>query len=151
MRATLGIALATTLSAAVISAYAHSGASGVVMERMELMKSIQGHMKVVGEMLQGKRDFAAEAVKTAGKTIAGQADEIPHKFPEGSIEGPSEATQSIWEDWDTFIRLSEELKVKALAMADAAENATDVSAIRTHFAAIGKTCSACHQDFRREK
>ena len=107
------------------------------------------HMKVVGEMIQGKREFAADAVKTAGKAIAGHADEFPHKFPEGSIEGPSEALHSIWQDWETFLRLSGELKVTALAMADAADTAADASGIRPHFSAVGKTCSECHQGFRK--
>jgi cytochrome c556 len=149
MKAFSGIAAAAVLSASVIAAYAHSGATGVVMERMELMKSIQDHMKIVGEMILGKREFDAESVKTAGQTIAGHAEEIPHKFPEGSIEGPSEATHTIWEEWDTFVKLTEELKVTALAMADAAETAVDETAIRPHFAAVGKTCLACHEDFRK--
>jgi cytochrome c556 len=150
MRARIGIATAAILSATILSAYAHGGATGVVMERMMIMKSIQNHMKVVGEMVQGKRNFTAETVKVAGKSIADHADEIPHKFPKGSIEEPSEATHSIWQDWEKFMKLTEELKVTALAMADAAGNANDASVIRPHFADVGKTCSACHEDFRKQ-
>ena len=149
MRVFFGITAAVVLSASVLAAYAHGGATGVVMERMELMKSIQDQMKIVGEMILGKREFDAESVKAAGQTIAGHAEVIPHKFPEGSIEGPSEATSTIWEEWDSFVKLAEELKATALSMADAAETAVDEAAIRPHFAAVGKTCLACHEDFRK--
>jgi len=137
------------LAATAIGAFAHSGAKGVVMERMELMKSIQGHMKTVGEMIQGKRAFKAADAKSAAENVAQHAEELPHKFPEGTVDHPSEALPSIWQDWERFVSIADEMKIRALALADAAEISSDASGLRPAFTAVGKTCSACHEDFRK--
>lgn len=144
------LAFASLLVAATgLGAFAHGGATGVVKERMEIMKSIQDHMKTVGEMIQGKRDFTADDAKTAAENIARHADELPHKFPEGTTDHPSEALPSIWKDWDRFVSIAEELETSALALAIAAGNSADAGDLRPHFAAVGETCTACHEGFRK--
>ncbi len=144
------LAFASLLVAATgVGAFAHGGATGVVMERMELMKSIQDHMKTVGEMIQGKRAFEPADAQAAAQAIAGHAEQLPNKFPEGSMDRPSEALPSIWQDWERFVSIAEEMKTSALSLADAAGSSTDAGTLRPHFAAVGKTCAACHEGFRK--
>lgn len=129
--------------------FAHSGATGVVKERMELMDSIASQMKLVGEMIKGQRAFAADSAVAAANMIAKHAAEMPEKFPEGSLDHPSEALPVIWEDWDDFLRLTEELETAANLLAQTAQSATDSGELRSAFATLGKTCSACHEGFRK--
>ena len=141
------LAIAIVTSPALV--FAHSGATGVVKERMELMDSIASQMKLVGEMIKGDRTFAGDSVVTAANMIAEHADEMPEKFPEGSLDHPSEALPVIWEDWDEFLRLAEELRTTAGSLAQVAQDATDSGELRLAFAAVGKTCTSCHEGFRK--
>ncbi len=132
-------------------AVAHSGATGIVKQRMELMKSIADQMKTIGKMIKGEEDFDAEQVAEAAETIVSHAEKVPEMFPKGSNEAPSEALPVIWQDWETFLQLSADMKQHANDLRSAAENAADVNGIRPQFMAVGKTCSACHEDFRIKK
>lgn len=143
-----GLPTIAFIVATVTMAFAHSGADGIVKERMEMMKSIAEQMKSIEEMIKGRQTFAAETLVSAAQAIASHADEIPDKFPEGSLKAPSEAHPLIWDEWDTFIGLADDLKDSATALVDAASMATDASTIRPDFLALGKTCLTCHEDFR---
>ena len=129
--------------------FAHSGATGIVKERMELMKSIAEQMKTVGKMIKGEDDFDADKVANAARMIVDHAEKVPEMFPEGSNDAPSEALPAIWQDWETFLQLTADMKLQAGNLLAAAANATDVNGIRPQFGAVGKTCSACHEDFRK--
>lgn len=129
-------------------AFAHSGATGIVKERMDLMKSIADQMKTIGRMIKGEDDYDADQASNAARTILAHAEKFPEMFPEGTAGAPSEALPAIWQDWETFLQISADLKRHANDLSAAAETASDVDAIRPHFVAVGKTCSACHEDFR---
>jgi len=147
--ATAIAAAALTLSTFTGLAFAHSGATGVVRERMDLMEDIADSMKQVGAMVRGKAAFDAEAVRAAADRVADHAGRMTDMFPQGSAGGASEALPAIWEDWDGFTDLAGELETKAGALSDVAENAQGVDDIRAHFAEMGRTCAACHEDFRK--
>jgi cytochrome c556 len=132
-------------------AIAHSGATGIVKERMELMKGIANQMKTIGSMVKGERNFSAEEASAAASMIATKSENVSDLFPEDSIMNPSEALPTIWEDWDAFVRLSEEMNTHAKTLAEASINADDVTTIRAAFVRLAKTCSSCHEDFRQDK
>jgi cytochrome c556 len=136
------------LLAFAIAAGAHSGAEGIVKERMEMMKDIAAHMKSVARMVRGNREFDADRVAEAASVIADHAAHIPEKFPQDSLGDPSEATAAIWDNWDEFTGLSEELEEKAEALLEASGNAADASSLGSEFRELGATCMSCHEDFR---
>ncbi len=131
------------------AALAHSGATGVVKDRMDLMKSVAAQMKTIGDMVKGQSAFDAVAAASAADAIGVHAQGVAVVFPEGSMDHPSEATAAIWQNWDAFMALSEEMRIKAAVLSDAAAAASAVSAIRPQFMALGQTCSDCHTDFRK--
>jgi cytochrome c556 len=133
----------------VTAAFAHSGASGIVMERMEMMKNISTHMKTVALIVRGDQDFDSGKAVTAAQAIAAHADELPGKFPAGSLDHPSEALPAIWENWDQFVGLAQQLQANAMALSEAAETAESADMLQDEFAALGQTCSSCHQNFRK--
>jgi len=147
----IAICAVTAISSISGFAIAHSGATGIVKERMELMKDIAGHMKTLGTMIKGERAFSAEEASVAATMIASKSENVPELFPEDSIMEPSEALPAIWEDWDAFVGLSGDMNTHAKTLAEAAKNANDVTAIRAQFASLAKTCSGCHEDFRKDK
>ena len=141
--------VATALIAASgISAYAHSGATGVVKERMEMMSNIASEMKFIGKMLKGSIAFDAEAAAIAAAAIADYAGQIPEVFPATSGGGLSEAAPAIWENWDEFVALSDETASRAATLAEAVESAADPMDVRPAFRTLGNACLSCHEDFR---
>ncbi|MGI9484228.1 MAG: c-type cytochrome [Hyphomicrobiales bacterium] len=130
---------------------AHSGATGIVKKRMDAMSDIGKNMKTIGTMLKGEAAFDGEAVKASASVIAGHAKEIPHLFPEGSNEKPTEALPSVWDKWDEFTAIASDLESAAGRLAEVASSAGDVSEIKKQFLGVAKTCKSCHEDFRLKK
>ncbi|MFN0264220.1 c-type cytochrome [Tepidamorphus sp. 3E244] len=167
---TLGAAIVIAGASAV---YAHSGATGVVAERMHHMKMMADAMKTMGPMMKGAQPLNAETVEKQAAMIRSHAGETLKKvFPEGSLDSPSEAIPAIWEDWDTFAALADRLELFAHglelaagdesqsgadAMMDVSEmgqmSAEEIGAMPADavFGMIGKTCSDCHTQFRQKK
>lgn len=152
-------------SAAVVvasaAAFAHSGATGVVKERMDQMKAVAASMKTIGGMIKGATAYDAESVSAEAAKIAGHGGEaLTRLFPEGSTMHPSEARAEIWTDWDRFSAIADDLAIYADALSKGAGNDRGVSAGGADLAAmspdelfmkVAGTCSACHEDFRLKK
>lgn len=116
---TIGLALAG-LS---MTAMAHEGATGVVKERMDAMKSMGKAMKQIKPMMTGEAAFDAEAIRAAAEAIAAEAgNAMTGKFPEGSGAHPSEADPKLWDEWARFEEMAEQLEIAARGLALAAEN-----------------------------
>lgn len=123
LRATTLVATLIALTLSTGLAIAHGGATGIVKERMDLMASVGKSMKTITQMLQGARPFDAAELRTAAQSIGTHGGEqMTRLFPDGSIQSPSEALPAIWQDWDRFSALANELTVFANALAEAAEN-----------------------------
>ena len=128
---------------------AHKGAKGVVMERMMAMKSMGDGMKELSQMVTGKIAFDAAKVTSIAKSLKQHATKIPEQFPKGSLQKPTEALPVIWEKWDDFKGQADNLATLAGELETAAASGKAASLVV--FAKIGKSCSACHQDFRLKK
>jgi cytochrome c556 len=121
------VLIAATVAAVVgfvqIEASGHTGATGVVKERMELMKSIGDATKAIAEMMKGAVAYDAAKVEDLAMTIERHAGEaMTEKFPKDSLDHPSEALPAIWSDWDRFSELSDQLAAYAGALQKAADN-----------------------------
>ena len=127
---------------------AHEGATGVVNERMDLMKRQQRDVKLIGEMAKGKTAFDAVKAAEAARDIGVTSAKTPGLFPEGSDGHPSEALPSIWQEWDHFTKSAEELKQSAAALEQALTRGQDW---KRAFQAVTDGCKGCHQDFRAKK
>ncbi len=132
-------------------ALAHSGATGIVKERMDMMGEIADGMKIIGGMIKGQKPFDADQASSAAESIAKHAATMPKLFPEGTATGTSEALPAIWQDWDEFVRIAGDMEMRASELTAKAADATAVADIRNEFSQVAQTCSACHQSFRQKK
>ncbi len=124
--ALVGAILASTLGAAV---FAHNGATGVVMDRMNGMTAMRDVMRDLAPMMQGETTFDVRAVQTAAATLMAHAGDNMNKlFPEEPIPAASYARDEIWRDWASFASLSEDLRISAMGLAVAAPNALETPA-----------------------
>lgn len=129
---------------------AHGGATGIVKERMDMMKHAGDNMKQVSDMIKGKTAFDTTLIARNAGTIMDTAAKIPDMFPTHSLHEPSEALPAIWQEWDKFSALSVRLGDEAKKLQVTAQGG-DRQAITRQFARLGKACSACHTDFRKKK
>ena len=136
---------------ATLQVSAHSGAKGIVKQRMEMMKDIGVKMKALGAMAKGSVPFDREEAAAAARTIAGHGAEIPNMFPHGSMEAPSEALEVIWTDWQKFEGVAMDLSKSAEIFADAAAGAPSMQFLIPQFTDIAATCKSCHKTFRTKK
>jgi cytochrome c556 len=131
-------------------ALAHEGATGVVKERMDLMKGQQEDMKLLGDMAKGKVPFEAAKAAAAARDLNTTAKKIADLFPEGSNGHPSDALPAIWKDWDRFKGNANDLETSADALAASLDGAGDKdwkAALRQ----VTDVCKSCHEDFRAKQ
>jgi len=129
------------------SAYGHDGATGVVKERMDLMKSVRDATKTLAAMFKGERPYDAAEVRKLSERLEEHAGRIDELFPEGSDHPPSEVEPAIWTNWDAFKQSADDMAAAARALQQAA---AERSKALPAFAELGDSCKSCHTDFRKE-
>lgn len=145
------LTLAFSVAAATPWVFAHSGASGVTKERMDVMKGMADAMKIMGAMFKGETTFDPTVVAEKAGFLARHAATIPEMTPEGSNDHPSEALPVIWEAWDDYVADARALEEESARLIEIARNGADQTAAREQYVKLGKTCGTCHDRFRKPK
>ncbi len=149
----------TTLSAAIMiggfaqTATSHTGAMGIIKERMDNMVIMGKALGAVADMLKGKRDFDAGVVSQTGDVLIQHSKTMGSLFPdteESRLGKYSAALPVVWEKNDEFLALAKSLEEKAEILKTVASGG-DLKMIKVAFGQTAKTCSACHADFRKKK
>jgi cytochrome c556 len=128
-------------------------------QKMEdAIKYRQGAFNVMGAhfgrlaaMAQGKVPFdAAQAADNAA--IVSAVARLPFAaFPEGSdIDLPNRAKPEVWKESAKFKAAADKM-VAEVAKLDTAAKSGNLDAIKAAVGGVGKSCKACHDDFRAEK
>lgn len=117
---TIGAIIASSLGAA---AFAHSGATGVVLERMNGMSAMKKVMGELAPMMRGEVPYDVAAAQKGAATIMAHAGGGMVKlFPEEAIPATSYAMPALWERWDDFSDLADLLESQAFGLAMAIPN-----------------------------
>lgn len=114
-----------------------------VKARVELMKSIGGATKTLGDMAGGKTTFDAAAAEAAKTALVAASGEIAARFETQATDPASEAKPEIWTSWEDFVT-----KATALNSAASALDAGSVDGIKAGMAGVGGACKACHSAYR---
>ena len=105
------------------AALAHSGATGIVKERMVAMSAMGDAIKAVAPIMSGEAAYDAAAVRRAAEAIGSHAgDAMTRLFPEDNENMASYVKGAIWEDWGSFAELAEQLQTYSEGLALAAGN-----------------------------
>ncbi len=129
---------------------ASNGATGVVKMRMDRMKAMGTEMKRIGAMVRGKRRFDGSKIAAASEKIADHGRKSSKLFPKGSWQKPTRALPKIWKDWRGFTRAMNSMVRSATVLAEAGR-AGNKGRANTAFIALGKSCGACHRNYRVKK
>ena len=138
------ICLSATAIGLSAAAMAHSGATGIIKERMDFFKRSKDNLKAINMHLRGG-DF--RAIVPLAEDIKDWASKIPDYFPQGSDGKPSEAAPAIWMDFDGFTKAAKDHYDAADTLVSAAKtkNAGDIAKA---FKATAATCKSCHKSYR---
>jgi len=168
-RRLVGVGFLIIASITATVALAHSGATGIVKERMDGMKAMTDGLKSLVPMIKIDVPYDPQVVRDVATLLERHAGQnMLELFPEGSLQKPTEARAEIWSNWDDFSRQAMRLSVMAQGLALSADvglvaqdsspqysitGATTAQEIGTFpvpvvLNAIGETCLACHTDYR---
>lgn len=84
------------------------------------------------------------------QALAGWAKALPGMFPEGSVNKKSNALPSVWSDQEGFNALAKLYAESADRLSETAKTG-DKEAFKTQLMEVRKTCSACHDKYRRDR
>jgi cytochrome c556 len=143
-----GVVLAAGPLLSATAVLAHGSASGVVKERMDMMKAMQDAMKKLRPLMDAPQVDKSVAGPLAEK-IATLLPRIVTHFPPGSGAPPSEALPAVWQNWQTFSDAAQHGADKAKGLVDAIEIGDGSQALRA-YAHLAKTCKDCHSDFKAD-
>ena len=126
---------------------AHDGATGIVKERHDAMKSLGRSLKALKTTLDagqapnraGLQEISKQLAKPAGARLLAL-------FPKNGQGHKSDALPLIWTDWETFSSSAMDMEARAVSLATAR---TDISVLRSELRAIAGICKDCHDRFRK--
>jgi len=132
------------------SSLAHEGATGVVKQRMHLMKTMGKGMKQMRGMTKGKIAYNQAAYMSHIQDLKMGTEKMLHQFPEGSMQPPTEARPSIWAKWDNFETLTNKLSEEVTHL-EQVYSEKDSLLVERQLKRVGKVCLECHKKFRKKK
>ena len=127
-------------------AFAHSGVKDKnVKERMMLMKTMANNTKLIGKMLKKQTPFELNEVRRALEKLSYLSLQTPKVFEVNATDPKSEAKQNIWDEFDEFTKLSNELAKNTSELAILVESIDD---LRPTLMKVSEGCKACHSKYR---
>ena len=119
--------------------------------RQSAFTVMANHFGRIGAMAQGKAPFDAQAA-AANATIVATMARLPFTaFGEGTDKGaPTRAKPEVWSQQAKVKELADKM-IAEVGKLDAAAKSGSLDAIKAAAGEVGKSCKACHDDFRAEK
>lgn len=114
-----------------------------VIARQDLMKTIGGATKALGDMAGGKTTYDTAAAEAAKAALVAASLDIEAKFTPTTTDPAEEAKPEVWTNWADFL-----VKAKALQDAAAIVDTSSAETIGAGMAGIGGSCKACHTAYR---
>ncbi len=127
-------------------------AEAAVLTRQGLLKVMGMYMAPLGGMLKNKVPFDAAAAAKSGQHIAELGGMIPDVFTadtRNKTSAKTKAQDGIWTNQADFKAKADDLVKAANALVEAAKGG-DKGATLKAAGAVGKSCGACHDNYRNK-
>ena len=112
------------------------------------MDDVGKSMKKITAMFKGTAAFDAVEMRQLSLSIGKKGGKhMTSMFPKNTLDKPSEALPVVWEKWDRFSALADQLSERAVILGD---NADGGKKAMQAFSGLAKTCNDCHTDFRKK-
>lgn len=147
--APLALATAALLLAAGASAQSFQKPEDAIKYRRGAMTVLGAHFGALGAMANGRVPFDAAAAARHADVIA-LVSHLPFAgFVAGTEKGETRAKADIWLEPAKFKADAEKMQ-EAVGKLAAAAKTGNLDAMKAAFGPAGRTCKACHDDFRKD-
>ena len=121
----------------------------MVEYRQSIMNIIGWNFKSMSRMLKGETPYDQKAFGAHAAEVASAAGyKFLAAFPEDSEDSDETAAKAeVWMNWEDFEEKFKALKTESKALAEVAAKG-DRDASSKQFAKTGKTCKACHKEYK---
>lgn len=111
----------------------------------EALMKVQGmNAGILGNMASGKDPYDPAKAEAAKAALIDSAIKVETVFAEpGAPDPASKVKPEIWTNWEDFL-----VKANALTVAATALDTSSPETIGAGMAAVGASCSGCHQAYR---
>ena len=117
--------------------------------RQAVFTVMNRHFGIVAAMANGKIPFDAKAAAENAE-IATMMSKLPYAaFVPGSDLGDTKAKPKIWAEMDKFKAAATKMQGE-MAKLNVAAKSGNLDAIKAAVGATGKSCKACHDNYREE-
>ncbi len=149
MKRTVNTLLAVATLAASGTTLAQVKPEDVIKFRQSVYTVIGWHNRTLGLMIKGQVPYDKDVFARNAALIAQLSQIAPDAFAPGSDKGAkTRAKPEIWSDAAGFKKVMDNFQAEAAKLAEVARTATSVDQVRSQAAAMGKSCGACHDNFR---
>ena len=134
------------------SAAEESKADSAIKYRQSAMTLVKTYFGPLGAMSQDKMPFDKTRVEQYASVLATLSTLPIDQFPAGSETGDHQKTRAkadIWTDNAKFKQAGDKFAQETAKLAQVAKG-SDMKAIKAQIGAVGKTCKACHDDFKEK-
>jgi cytochrome c556 len=143
---TLALAVAT-LSAPAMAQF--KNAEDAIKYRQSAMTVMGNHFGRLGAMANGKAPFDAK-VAAENAAVVETMSKLPFvAFLPGTDTGKTNALPEVWSDAAGFKTASEKMQGEVVKL-NAAAKTGDLDALKAAFGEAGKSCKACHDNYRKK-
>ncbi|MGC4367075.1 c-type cytochrome [Hydrogenophaga sp. R2] len=150
MKKALSIALAAVALASAAPAMAQfQKPEDAVKYRKGAFTVMAAHFSRIGAMANGRVPFDAK-VAADNAALVETMSKLPwDAFGPGTDKGDTRALPAIWTEQAQFKAGADKFQAEA-AKLNAAAKTGNLDAIKTAFGAVGQSCKACHDNYRKD-
>ena len=132
------------------SIYAQGNPDSVISYRQNAMKAVGGHTGALFTILKGNLTEYQDQMLYHVRALYEAARSIPAMYPQGTGEGKTRAKAEIWSERETFETVAGDMMKaaeKLVKIVEAGNLSESFQALRP----LGKSCKACHKQFRKRR
>jgi cytochrome c556 len=149
LRRVAGAALALCLASG-LAVQAAPSIKDQIKSRQDKLRDMGGALKAIDDELKKRSQDWDNTIAPNAQTLKDRSAYLLNWFPKGT--GPESgvktyALPSVWQKPDDFTRLGKAMQAEVAKLAQIA-GSKDAGALKAQAFALGKTCKACHDDYR---
>lgn len=117
--------------------------------RKSVMTVQAAHFGRIGAMVNGRVPYDAKVVADNAAIVETMSKLPWSAFGPGTDKGETRALPAIWTEQAKFKEGADKLQAEATKLTAAAKTG-NLDAVKTAFGAVGQTCKACHDAYRKD-
>lgn len=150
MKLLASLALATAVTALSAPAMAQfQKPEDAVKYRKAAFTVMGAHFGRIGAMANGRVPFDAKMVADNAAIVESMSKLPWAGFGEGTDKGDTRAKAEIWTEQAKFKEGADKMQAEVVKLSAAAKTG-NLDNVKAAFGAVGQTCKACHDDYRKD-